>query len=122
MLPCYLRCVLAMLLDRLCGELNIIPGKWVNVFDTPTIADTVSSNHVPWTVAGVCYLMCVVLLFSIRVLLARENKRRDAELRDDRFDDVGTESVLRSRSPRFVPILTEKLVIFCDSMNRSSWI
>ncbi|KAH9993093.1 MFS general substrate transporter [Russula vinacea] len=45
-------------------------------------------NHVPWTVAGVCYLMSVVLLFSIRVILARENKRRDAEPRDDRFDDV----------------------------------
>ena len=88
MLPCYLGCALAMLLDRLCGEPNISLGKWVNVFDTPTIADTVSSNHVPWTVAGACYLMSVVLLFSIRVILARENKRRDAEPRDDRFDDV----------------------------------
>ena len=55
---------------------------------SPTIVDTVSSNHVPWIVAGVCYLMSVVLLFSIRVLLARENKRRDAEPRDDSFDDV----------------------------------
>ena len=54
----------------------------------PTIVDTVSSNHVPWIVVGVCYLMSVVLLFSIRVLLARENKRRDAEPRDDSFDDV----------------------------------
>jgi MFS family permease len=45
-------------------------------------------NHVPWIVAGVCYLTCVVLLFSIRGLLARENKRRDAEPRDDSFDDV----------------------------------
>ena len=54
----------------------------------PTIVDTVSSNHVPWIVVGVCYLMSVVLLFSIRVFLARENKRRDAEPRDDSFDDV----------------------------------
>lgn len=30
----------------------------------------------------------MVLLFSIRVLLARENKRRDAEPPDDTFDDV----------------------------------
>jgi MFS transporter, ACS family, allantoate permease len=30
----------------------------------------------------------MVLLLSIRVLLARENKRRDAEPRDDSFDDV----------------------------------
>jgi hypothetical protein len=30
----------------------------------------------------------MVLLFSIRVLLARENKRRDTEPRDYTFDDV----------------------------------
>jgi len=30
----------------------------------------------------------MVLLFSIRVLLARENKRRDAEPPDHSFDDV----------------------------------
>ena len=30
----------------------------------------------------------MVLLFSIRVLLARENKRRAAEPRDDSFDGV----------------------------------
>ena len=30
----------------------------------------------------------MALLFSIRVLLARENKRRDAEPRDNSFDDV----------------------------------
>ena len=30
----------------------------------------------------------MVSLFSIRVLLARENKRRDAEPRDDSYDDV----------------------------------
>jgi ACS family allantoate permease-like MFS transporter len=30
----------------------------------------------------------MVLLFAIRVLLERENKRRDAEPRDDLFDDV----------------------------------
>jgi len=36
---------------------------------------------------GVCYLSCMALLFSIRVLLARENKRRDAEPPDHTFDD-----------------------------------
>ena len=30
----------------------------------------------------------MVLLFSIRVLLERENKRRDAEPRDNSYDDV----------------------------------
>ena len=38
--------------------------------------------------AGVCYLTSLVLLFSIRVLLARENKRRDAEPPDNSFDDI----------------------------------
>ena len=37
---------------------------------------------------GVCYLSCMAVLFSIRVLLARENKRRDAEPPDHTFDDV----------------------------------
>jgi ACS family allantoate permease-like MFS transporter len=48
----------------------------------------VSSNHVPWIIIGVCFLLCMVLLFSIRVLLARENKRRDAEPPDNSYDDV----------------------------------
>jgi ACS family allantoate permease-like MFS transporter len=48
----------------------------------------VSSNHVPWIIIGICFLLCMVLLFSIRVLLARENKRRDAEPPDDSCDDV----------------------------------
>jgi hypothetical protein len=54
----------------------------------PAIADTVSRNHVPWIIVGVCLLTCMVLMFAIRVLLARENKRRDAEPRDDSFDNV----------------------------------
>ena len=33
-------------------------------------------------------MSCIVLLFSIRVLLARENKRRDAEPPDDSYDNV----------------------------------
>ena len=48
----------------------------------------VSSNHVPWIVIGVCTVLCMTLIFSIRILLARENKRRDAEQPDDSFDDV----------------------------------
>ncbi|KAF8480327.1 MFS general substrate transporter [Russula ochroleuca] len=45
-------------------------------------------NHVPWIIIGVCHLSGMVLLFSIRVLLARENKRRDAEPLGDSFNDV----------------------------------
>ena len=54
----------------------------------PAIADTVSRNHVPWIIVGLCFLTCMVLLFAIRVLLERENRRRDAEPRDDSFDNV----------------------------------
>jgi hypothetical protein len=77
-----------MLLGRSCGGLNINLGKWVKRPRHPTATDTVSSNHVPWIVIGVCSVSCMVLLFSIRVLLARENKRRDAEPPDSSFDDV----------------------------------
>ncbi|KAI0289618.1 MFS general substrate transporter [Russula brevipes] len=45
-------------------------------------------NHVPWITIGICYVLCMILLFIIRVLLARENKRRDAEPPDDSFDNV----------------------------------
>ena len=32
--------------------------------------------------------MCMILLFSVRLLLAHENKRRDAEPPDHSYDDV----------------------------------
>jgi ACS family allantoate permease-like MFS transporter len=48
----------------------------------------VSRNHVPWIIIGICFLLCMVLMFSIRVLLARENKRRDVEPPDDSYDEV----------------------------------
>jgi hypothetical protein len=76
-----------MLLGRSCGGLNINLGRLVNATD-PTTADIVSSNHVPWIVIGVCTVSCMTLILSIRVLLARENKRRDAEPPDNSFDDV----------------------------------
>ncbi|KAH9958005.1 major facilitator superfamily domain-containing protein [Russula dissimulans] len=46
-------------------------------------------NHIPWTIIGICYASCMALLFAIRVLLARENKRRDVEPpADDTYEDV----------------------------------
>ena len=38
--------------------------------------------------------MCMALLLSIRILLARENRRRDAEPRDTTYDDVYVEVTL----------------------------
>ncbi|KAI0287115.1 MFS general substrate transporter [Russula brevipes] len=45
-------------------------------------------NHVPWTILGICYALCIALLFAIRMRLARENERRDVEPLDDTFDNV----------------------------------
>ena len=49
---------------------------------------TFSRNHVPWMIFGICDVSCICLLFTIRVLLSRENKRRDAEPRNDAYDNV----------------------------------
>ncbi|OJT11345.1 hypothetical protein TRAPUB_12145 [Trametes pubescens] len=51
-------------------------------------------NHIPWTIIGICYVICPLLMLAIRVLLQRENKKRDAEPRDDTYDDVYIEVVL----------------------------
>ena len=48
----------------------------------------VSSNHVPWIIIGVCDVALMFLLYAIRVLLSRENKRRDAEPPDNTYDNV----------------------------------
>ncbi|KAF8271799.1 major facilitator superfamily domain-containing protein, partial [Lactarius quietus] len=45
-------------------------------------------NHIPWIIFGICDLACMCLLFAIRVLLSRENKRRDAEPVDEAYDNV----------------------------------
>ena len=48
----------------------------------------VSSNHVPWIIIGACDVALISLLYTIRVLLSRENKRRDAEPPDNTYDNV----------------------------------
>ena len=90
---CYPRIALVTLLGHSCGGLNISLGKYRvgQRPQCPEAANTdtvVSSNHVPWIIIGVGFLSCMILLFSIRVLLARENKRRDSEPREDSFEDV----------------------------------
>ena len=47
-----------------------------------------ASNHIPWIIAAICLLSCISLTLSIRIMLARENKQRDAEPRDESFDNV----------------------------------
>ncbi|KIK53325.1 hypothetical protein GYMLUDRAFT_179067 [Collybiopsis luxurians FD-317 M1] len=48
-------------------------------------------NHVPWIVIGVCYVVCSILLLTIRVSLKTENRRRNAEQPDTTYDDVYVE-------------------------------
>lgn len=42
---------------------------------------------------GICYIICPILLLVIRHILAKENKRRDAEPADTTFDEVYIETV-----------------------------
>ncbi|EJF61405.1 MFS general substrate transporter [Dichomitus squalens LYAD-421 SS1] len=51
-------------------------------------------NHVPWIIIGISYVICPLLLLVIRALLARENKKRDAEPVDDKYEDFYIEVVL----------------------------
>lgn len=47
-----------------------------------------SSNRVPWAIITACFVASATLLLVLRVMLASENSRRDAELRDKKYDEV----------------------------------
>ncbi len=47
-----------------------------------------NSNHIPWTIIGIAYVICPLLMLYIRWLLKRENKRRDAEPVDEKYEEV----------------------------------
>ncbi|KAI0252933.1 major facilitator superfamily domain-containing protein [Lactifluus subvellereus] len=87
-------------------------------------------NHVPWIIIGICNVSCMVLLYSIRVLLARENKRRDAEPPDDTYEDVyimKTDDDGSRKEVRVAKVLAHFFLAFtlanlCGFMNRSFWI
>lgn len=49
--------------------------------------------HVPWTVIGICDVICPCILLIIRALLVRENRRRDREQHDDVYDNAYVEGV-----------------------------
>ncbi|KAL1746307.1 major facilitator superfamily domain-containing protein [Schizophyllum fasciatum] len=51
-------------------------------------------NHIPWIIIGICYACCIGLMLSVRVLLSRENKRRDQEPLDTTYDDIYIERVV----------------------------
>ncbi|KAF8841634.1 MFS general substrate transporter [Paxillus ammoniavirescens] len=39
-------------------------------------------NHVPWAVIAACYVACPIILLTIRFILDRENRKRDASIDD----------------------------------------
>lgn len=45
-------------------------------------------NHIPWAILSACSASCIILLFVLRWMLARENKKRDGEKYDSSYDDV----------------------------------
>ncbi|KAH7880068.1 MFS general substrate transporter [Lentinula edodes] len=45
-------------------------------------------NHVPWTIIGICYGICMLLLLAIRSYLHRQNRLREVEPYDDQYDNV----------------------------------
>ncbi|KJA18418.1 hypothetical protein HYPSUDRAFT_218219 [Hypholoma sublateritium FD-334 SS-4] len=45
-------------------------------------------NHIPWIIISVCTVTSASLILLLRYLLSAENKRRNAEQRDDTYDDV----------------------------------
>ncbi|OJA19855.1 hypothetical protein AZE42_09921, partial [Rhizopogon vesiculosus] len=50
-------------------------------------------NHIPWAVIGACYVVCPILLLTIRAVLAGENRLRDAEPIDDGEKDYVIERI-----------------------------
>jgi hypothetical protein len=48
---------------------------------------------VPWIVVSVCVVTSAILLFILRTMLDRENKRRDREPRSTQYDEVFVEKV-----------------------------
>ena len=74
--------------------------------------------------------MCMILLFAIRVLLARENRLRDAEPRDNSYDDVHVVKIDEDGNRVLVKVSKVRvcshweLVLQVDMIlaSRSSWI
>ncbi|KAJ3506872.1 hypothetical protein NLJ89_g6626 [Agrocybe chaxingu] len=74
-------------------------------------------NHVPWIIIGICYACCMAILLIIRVMLSRENKRRDREPLDETYEDVYIERVGKDGEVEKVKVDKEFLDL-TDRQNR----
>ncbi|OJA11726.1 hypothetical protein AZE42_13013 [Rhizopogon vesiculosus] len=61
------------------------PLMWLNQYKP--------RNRIPWIIIGICNLACPILLLTVRFILARENKKRDAEPVNDAYEEVYIEQV-----------------------------
>ena len=53
----------------------------------------IDRNHVPWSVIGLCYIACPLIMLTIRRMLAAENDRRKLEPPDETYNEVYIEVV-----------------------------
>jgi len=70
----------AIMLSAYCIGNIVGPQMWQ--------AKYVPRNRVPWAVITVCYVLCPIIMLSIRWLLKRENEIRERETRDSQYDDM----------------------------------
>ncbi|KAF8878220.1 MFS general substrate transporter [Infundibulicybe gibba] len=74
-------------------------------------------NHIPWIIIGICYLSCMVISLIIRYILSTENKRRDAEPRDEKYEHVYIERTTKEGIVERVKVEKEFLDL-TDIQNR----
>ncbi|KAG0692259.1 MFS general substrate transporter [Suillus ampliporus] len=75
----------AIMLSAYCVGNGLGPFMWLTQYKP--------RNRVPWVVIGICHIVCSILLLTIRFILSRENKMRDAEPVANDFEEVYIEQV-----------------------------
>ncbi|KAF5382616.1 hypothetical protein D9615_002765 [Tricholomella constricta] len=65
-------------------------------------------NHLPWTIIGICHVICIICLATLRIHLARQNKIRDQEPVDNTYDNVYIERMVDGALEK---IKVDKLIV-----------
>jgi hypothetical protein len=102
---------LVMPLVNLCGRPNINQGVSFSTITAPLRSRQLNSrNHVPWAVIAACNFAAGVALVILRFMLATENKKRENETYDDKYDKVyiTDEAGVEKRVDRTLLDLTDK--------------
>lgn len=68
-------------------QVTLLPSPFI-IYSENSLASVHSRNRVPWIVNAVVFGGCAITLLVLRAYLSWENKRREAESRDDVYDDV----------------------------------